>query len=69
LLDQNLPEHCFQQAITNKKQDFDIFCKSYDILFFSLSNEHMLLATAMATMPKIAQNCQILSKSIQRQLA
>jgi hypothetical protein len=48
-------------------QDFDTFCKSYDIFFFFLSNEGMLLAIAIAT--EFAQNCQILSKFAQRQLA
>jgi hypothetical protein len=43
------------------------FCKSYEVFFFSLSNEGMLLATAIAT--EFAQKCQILSKFTQRQLA
>jgi hypothetical protein len=34
-------------------QDFDTFCKSYDVLFF-LSNEGMLVATAIAA--ECAQN-------------
>jgi hypothetical protein len=48
-------------------QDSDTFCKSYDVFFFFLSNEGMLLAIAIVA--ESAQNCQIVSKSAKRQLA
>jgi hypothetical protein len=54
----------FQQAVTRKI--LTLFAKLWHFLF-SLSNVGMLLATAIAT--ESTQNCQILSKSTQRQLA
>jgi hypothetical protein len=53
-------------------QDSDTFCKSYDVFFFFfLSNEGMLLATAIAAefsqnspkQPKTAKCCQNLPKN------
>jgi hypothetical protein len=54
----------FQQAITCKI--LTLFTKVMTFLFL-LSNEGLPSATAMAT--ESAQNCQILPKSAQRQLA
>jgi hypothetical protein len=52
---------------SHRTQEFVTFCKSYDIFIFFLSNEGMLSATAIGA--EFAQNCQILSKSAQKQLA
>jgi hypothetical protein len=51
-------QRAFQQAFTPKI--LTLLQKLWSFFFFFLSNEGMLLATAIA--PEFAQNCQILSK-------